>query len=457
MERNKDMKNKKTLVVGLGKSGIAAAEVLIGLGADVAVYDKKAEEQWDPRLVDFYKKNQVRCYFDQEPEDMASFELLVVSPGVPLEINMIRSAQTAGTEIIGEVELAYRVGKGTYVAITGTNGKTTTTTLTGEIFRYSGRKTEVVGNVGVAVAQKALKADEDTWFVTEISSFQLETTKEFHPRVSALLNITPDHMDRHHTMENYAKAKAMIYQNQTADDFFIVNRDDPASFALAEVCPATVVPFSRKEILDFGCFVKDGEIVICDGKSPEKRICKVAELQIPGGHNLENALAAAAIAYFSRIQVASIAQVLRDFQGVEHRLEFVAEVKGVRFVNDSKGTNPDASIKALEAIETPILLIAGGYDKNSSFEELMAVAKGRVKAFVLLGKTAPKVREAASNAGFDNIIMARDMEECVKEAFRIAEKGDTVLLSPACASWDMYTCFEERGEDFRNRVKALGK
>ena len=452
-----EMKDSKVLVVGMGKSGIAAAETLISLGAKVAVYDKKTETEIDPQLIRFYQNRNVTCFLGEEPDDMSGFDLLVVSPGVPLEIDMIVKAKASGAEIIGEVELAFRIGQGTYVAITGTNGKTTTTVLTGEIFRQAGRKTEVVGNVGVAVAKKAMDADKETWFVTEISSFQLETTKEFHPHVSALLNITPDHMDRHHTMENYAKAKALIYQNQTENDFFVVNRDEPVSYALADACPATVVPFSRKEELEYGCFVKAGQIVIRDGKQEDQIVCKASELGIPGAHNLENALAATAIAYFAGVEISDIAKTLKSFGGVEHRLEYAGEVKGVRFVNDSKGTNPDASIKALEAIDTPIILIAGGYDKNSSFEEFLEAAKGKVKAFVLLGKTAPKIKETAEKMGFSAIYMEKDMEDCVRESFRLAEPGDTVLLSPACASWDMYTCFEQRGEHFKNCVENLAK
>ena len=441
----------------MGKSGIAAAEILLAAGAKVSVYDKKTEGEIDPQLVRFYRNKNVDCFFGREPEDMRAFTMLVMSPGVSLEIPMVTAAKALGAEILGEIELAWRLGKGRYVAITGTNGKTTTTVLTGEIFKDAGRKTEVVGNVGVAVVREAAAASDDTWLITEISSFQLETTKEFHPHISALLNITPDHMDRHHTMENYAAAKGLIYKNQTKKDYFIVNRDEPQSWKLAGQCPATVVPFSRKQELDFGCFVKGGEIVIRDGNGNDRIVCGVNELGIPGAHNLENALAATGIAYFSGIPADCIAGTLRAFSGVEHRLEFSGEVKGVRFVNDSKGTNPDASIKAIEAIDGGIILIAGGYDKNSSYEEFVEAAKGKVKAFVLLGKTAPKIRDTAEKMGFTNIHMAKDMEECVREGFRMASPGDTVLLSPACASWDMYTCFEQRGEHFKNCVENLGK
>lgn len=451
------MKNIRVLVVGLGKSGIAAAETLLSLGAKVSVYDKKEEDQIESQLVQFFMNKKVDCYFGKAPANIGKFDLLVVSPGVPLDVELIKDAKEAGIEIIGEIELAWRIGKGNYVAITGTNGKTTTTVLTGEIFKAAGRRTEVVGNVGVAVAKKALQASDDTWLVTEISSFQLETTKEFHPHISALLNITPDHMDRHHTMENYARTKSLIFQNQVETDYFVVNRDDAASWKLIDGCKAKIVPFSRKIPLDFGCFVQDGEIVIKDSDGLLKQICSASALGIPGAHNLENALAAVAMSYFAGIEVPVIAKALREFGGVAHRLEFSGEVNGVRFVNDSKGTNPDASIKAIEAIDGPIILIAGGYDKNSSYEDLLEAAKGKVKAFVLLGKTAPKIRKTAEEMGFTNIYMAKDMEECVRVGFRLASPGDTVLLSPACASWDMYTCFEQRGEHFKSCVEILGK
>lgn len=447
----------KVLVVGLGKSGIAAAETLVSLKAQVSVYDKKTEEACEPQLLHLLENQHVTFYLGTEPEQMSQFDLLVVSPGVPLTESIVTRARDAGVEIIGEIELAYRLGKGNYVAITGTNGKTTTTVLTGEIFKNAGKKTEVVGNVGVAVVGKAIESEESTWLVTEISSFQLETTKQFRPKVSAVLNITPDHMDRHLTMENYAAAKAMIFQNQTKEDFFVVNYDEPIAWKLAEHCPATVVPFSRKHELPFGCYLLEDDLVVRNAAGEVIRFCKKEELIIPGAHNLENALAAVGIAYFAGIDPAVITKTLQNFGGVEHRLEFSGEIGGIRFVNDSKGTNPDASIKAIEAMKGEIVLIAGGYDKNSEYDELMEAAKGKVKAFVLLGKTAPKIKAAAEKAGFTNIYMAKDMEECVREGYRKAAPGDTVLLSPACASWDMYKCFEQRGEHFKACVRNLEK
>ncbi len=452
-----DFKDKTVLVVGLGKSGIAAAEALLKQGAKVTVYDRKQEGEMEPTLVQFFKNQKADCCFGEHPADLTRFEFLVMSPGVPLDTPFVAKAAELGAKLISEVELAYLMSDCKYAAITGTNGKTTTTTLTGEIFQAAGRYSEIVGNVGVAVVSKAVVVPASAWMITECSSFQLETTHEFHPAVSAILNITPDHMNRHKTMENYAAAKARVFANQTESDYAVLNKDDPETWKLAAGCRAEVVPFSRKEELDFGAYVKDGVIVIRDKQGIVWEICKAEDLIIPGAHNLENALAAAAMAFFSGIGSDVIGKTLREFQGVEHRMEFVDEIDGVRFVNDSKGTNPDASIKALEAIDGGIVLIAGGYDKGSDYEELIGAFQGKVKAMMLLGKTAPKIQEAALKAGFTNITLCRNMEECVKKGFAAARPGDTVLLSPACASWDMYTCFEQRGEHFKECVNKLAE
>ncbi|MCQ4637195.1 UDP-N-acetylmuramoyl-L-alanine--D-glutamate ligase [Anaerovorax odorimutans] len=458
MRTNLDnIRNKNVLVIGLGRSGKAAIQAALKLGAKVFVQDSKGIEEVDPQLLAFLEGWDVTCYFGSNPPDMSIFDMLILSPGVSPELEFIREAKGNGAEIIGELEIAYRIGHGNYIAITGTNGKTTTTTLVGEIFEKAKKKTYVVGNIGVAVISKALTAEEDSWLVTETSSFQLETTRYFKPVVSAILNLTPDHMDRHKTMDNYGNAKAKVFENQDESQHLVINYDDKACFALAENCKAKVVPFSRLEELEFGAFVEDGRIVIRDEDGKMIPFCRADELIIPGSHNLENALAAAAVAYFAGIDPDVITQGLREFQGVEHRIEYCGQVDGVRFVNDSKGTNPDASIKAVEAIDGGIILIAGGYDKGSSYEELIQAFDGKVKHLVLLGKTAAKIKETAEKMGFTDSIIVKDMEECVKEGFRLAEPGDTVLLSPACASWDMYTSFEQRGEHFKNCVARLEK
>jgi len=307
----------------------------------------------------------------------------------------------------------------------------------------------------VAVISKALTGSEDSWLITETSSFQLETISRFKPAISAILNLTPDHMDRHETMEKYMDAKKRIYENQESSDFFIVNWDDKPLLEYTKDCRAKVIPFSRKEVLPLGAFVLEDQIVVRNLEGETFVICHKDQLQIPGAHNLENALCAAAITYFAGIDPAVIGKTLVGFLGVEHRMEFCGEINGVRYINDSKGTNPDASIKAIEAINGDIVLIAGGYDKGSTFEEFIGAFNGKVKALILLGKTGPKIKETAEKAGVTNIIMAKDMEECVRQASKLGVAGDTVLLSPACASWDMYSCFEQRGEHFKNCVDRL--
>ena len=451
----KELKNKRVLVVGFGKSGIAAINVLNDVGAEVSLQDSKKEEDISQKSIDFLKENDIKTYFAKVPEDMSGFDMIVLSPGVPLQIGFINDAIEKGVEVIGELELAYRCGKGKYLAITGTNGKTTTTTLVGEIVKNAGKDTRIVGNIGNPVVIEAVNSNEDTWLVTEASSFQLETIDKFRPQVSAILNLTPDHMDRHKNMENYGKAKANIMVNQTPDQYMVVNFDDKECLKLSRGTKAKVVPFSRIEHLKFGAFVKDEKIVLINEDEKLIEICKISDLKIPGSHNLENALAAVAITYFAGIDIEDIAKTLKEFDGVEHRLEFVKEIDGVRFVNDSKGTNTDASIKALEAMSQPVILIAGGYDKNADFDEFIDSFKDKVKYAVLLGKTAGKIKAAAEKKGFKNTIIVKDMKACVDEAFRLADKGETVLLSPACASWDMYSSFEERGADFKNCVKGL--
>lgn len=449
------LEGKNILVVGFGRSGIAAIDALSKCGAQLSLQDSKKEEDILEENKIFLNERNVTCYFAKAPEDMGVYDLVVLSPGVPLDMSFVKEAADKGVEIIGELELAYRCGSGKYIAITGTNGKTTTTTLVGEIFKNAGKYTKIVGNIGNPVITEAVKADENTWLVTEASSFQLETTETFQPVVSAILNLTPDHMDRHKTMENYGKAKAMIAANQTNDQYMVINFDDKECLKLSRTTKAKVVPFSRLETLKFGSFVKDDKIVVINEDEKLIEVCDVDELKIPGGHNLENALAAVAITYFAGIEVNDIAETLRTFDGVEHRLEFVEEVNGIRFVNDSKGTNTDAAIKAIEAMSTPIVLIAGGFDKNANFDEFIDSFGDKVKHVVLLGKTAGKIKATAEKKNYKNTIIVKDMKACVDEAYRLAEAGDTVLLSPACASWDMYNSFEERGRDFKNCVKGL--
>jgi len=449
-------KDKRILVAGLGKSGNAAFNALLKVGAVPAVFDDRDIEKDEPSLFAGLRAAGADLYLGGEPVPDEDWDYIVMSPGVPPMIPFAEKARARGAEVIGEIELSWLLGRGHYAAITGTNGKTTTTTLTGEIFSAAGLKTVVAGNIGTPVVSESVAQDDDTWLVTEISSFQLETIKDFRPKIAAVLNLTPDHMDRHKNMENYAAAKARLFENQEDDDFLVYNADDELVCSVSAGACAKKIAFSRTKELLNGAFVKDGMIVIAEnGEALE--IVRADELQIPGSHNLENALAAAAVAYAAGVGPRVIAKALKDFKGVEHRLEFVSEIGGVRYVNDSKGTNPDAGIKAIEAIGKDILLIAGGYDKDGDFKEYIDAARGRVRKLLLLGATAEKIRGCAIAEGFDaeDVIMAGNMERAVALGAEYARPGDTVLLSPACASWDMYLNYEERGADFKERVTRL--
>lgn len=448
-----DLKGRNVLVVGLAVSGIPVVQALHRMGAHIAVNDLKSKEAlgecWEalsPMVATWI--------LGEHPDSIADYDLLVLSPGVPTDLPFITAAREAGIEVIGELELAYRCGRGTFIAITGTNGKTTTTALTGEIFSHAGRKAEVVGNIGIPVIEKALEAEDDTVFVTEVSSFQLESCADFHPKVAAILNITPDHLNRHKTMENYTAAKAKVFAGQSAEDTLILNYDNEATRALAGQASGKVRFFSRFRLEPGFTGVENGWIII---REPEKDvpICPVADLFIPGAHNLENALAAATLAYCSGIAADTIAESLRTFRGVAHRIEQVGEFKGVRFYNDSKGTNPDSTIKAVEAMQGPTVLIAGGMDKGSEFDELVAVFGSTITDLVLLGETREKIQESARRAGFHNSVLVSSMEEAVREAWRRAVDGGNILLSPACASWDMYPNFEVRGQHFKDCVSQL--
>lgn len=449
------VKGMKVLVVGLGKSGKAATEVLTDLGACVSVQDAAAPEKLAPEFRNYLEEHGISAYLGCLPEDLKTYDMLVLSPGVPPAKDFVVEAEGSGAEIIGELELAYRLTPANFVGITGTNGKTTTTTLTGEIFKLSGRETSVVGNIGEPVVTEAVKAGEDAWMVTEVSSFQLETTKYFKPVVSAILNLTPDHLNRHKTMEAYGDAKARVAVNQEETEFLVVNKDDQGVMKLAEQSHATIVPFSRKEKLEFGAFVDDTSIIVKDEDGTEYFICDTSDLHIIGDHNVENVLAAAAISYFAGIEPQVISAAVKAFPGVEHRIEFCGRYSGVEYYNDSKGTNVDAAVIALKALKDNVILIAGGDGKAQDFTDLAKHFDGVVNALVLLGRDAPQIEEAARKEGFTDIYYCADMEECVRKASELAREGDKVLLSPACASWDMYDNFEQRGRHFKKCVKEL--
>ncbi len=450
-----NLKNKKVLLVGLAKTGISTIKHLNKLGANVIVNDIKDEEKLKDILNELSGLDNVEYILGYHPQNVDDIDMTVVSPGVPLDLPFILKLKSKNIEIIGEVELAYRLSQNpTFIGITGTNGKTTTTSLVGEIFKKANKDTYIVGNIGNPVIDTVGVANEDSVLVTELSSFQLESIDTFKPHVSAILNFTEDHLNRHHTMKAYMEAKARIFENQDSQDFCILNYDDKDVRNLSCNVKAKKIFFSRKECLNSGIYLdKEENIVINIDK--EITLLNKDELSLPGNHNLENCMAAAAIAYVCNINIDTIRDVLKTFAGVAHRQEFVRNLNGIMFVNDSKATNPDSSIKAVQSYNKPIVLIAGGMDKQSSFDEFLDAAKEHVYALVLLGETAQKIKECAQNKGFNNITVVEDMKEAVNTSYQIAKCGDVVLLSPACASWDMYKSFEVRGIDFKDNVNNL--
>ena len=450
-----NLKNKNILLVGLAKTGISTIKHLNKLGAKVVVNDIKDKDKLKGILDELSDLNNVEYILGYHPENVDDIDMAVVSPGVPLDLPFILKLKSKNIEIIGEVELAYRLSQNPmFIGITGTNGKTTTTSLVGEIFKKANIDTYIVGNIGNPVIDTVDTANENSVLVTELSSFQLESIDTFKPHVSAILNFTEDHLNRHHTMEAYMEAKARIFKNQDEKDFCILNYDDKDVKSLSDNVKAKKIFFSRKKSLDCGIYLDEDNNIIINIDKKIKLLNK-DELSLPGNHNLENCMAAAAIAYVSNIDIDVIREVLKTFAGVEHRQEFVRNLNGIMFVNDSKATNPDSSIKAIESYNRPIILIAGGMDKQSSFDEFLDVAKENVYALVLLGETAQKIKECAQNKGFDNITVVKDMKEAVNASYQIAKGGDVVLLSPACASWDMYKSFEVRGIDFKDNVHNL--
>ena len=450
-----NLKDKKVLLIGLAKTGVSTIKYLSKLGSKVVVNDIKDKDNLKDILNDLSDLNNIEYILGHHPENIDDIDMVVVSPGVPLDLPFILKIKSKNIEIIGEVELAYRLSKNPiFIGITGTNGKTTTTTLVGEIFKKANKDTYIVGNIGNPVIDTVDTANENSVLVTELSSFQLESIDTFKPHVSAILNFTEDHLNRHHTMKAYIEAKSRIFENQDSKDFCILNYDDECVRSLADKVKAKKVFFSRKETLDCGIYLdNDNNIII----NVDKKIVLLNkyELSLPGNHNLENSMAAALIAYVSNIDIDTIRKVLKTFSGVEHRQEFVRNLNGIMFVNDSKATNPDSSIKAIESYNRPIVLIAGGMDKHSNFEQFLDVAKQNVYALVLLGETAQKIKECAKNKGFNNITVVKNMKEAVNASYQIAREGDVVLLSPACASWDMYKSFEVRGIDFKDNVNNL--
>ncbi|MBC5647324.1 UDP-N-acetylmuramoyl-L-alanine--D-glutamate ligase [Christensenella tenuis] len=450
-----DYKDKKVLVIGMAKSGISSAALLCKLGADVTIYDVKKREDLPAELLHELDGHSYHDMLGQDPTEIVSdMDILVLSPGVPLGLPFIRKAYELEKRVIAEIELGFAVSKADFIAITGTNGKTTTTALTGEIFKNAGIPTHVLGNIGVPITQEAMQTQPGDVVVAETAALQLDTIEAYRPRESAILNITEDHLDRYGTMENYIAAKAKIFKNQTQEDYCVLNYDNGLVRGLEDQIRAGVVWFSALTIPPNGAYVADGIIRFSlDGE--EIDIMPAQELRIPGRHNLENALAATALACLYGIPADVIANTLRTFPGVEHRIEFVRTVNGVTFINDSKGTNPDATLNAIRAMAAPTVLILGGYDKKSDFVPLYQAFTPMIKAVIVLGDTAGKLIDAAEECGYQNYIRATGFEDAVLKAYSIANEGDNVLLSPACASWDMFQNFEERGRIFKEIVNGL--
>ncbi len=447
------------MVAGMGKSGISAAELILNIGGRVLLYDSNETLDRETVLSKFDEDNvkNINVKLGKlNEEDIKDIRVCVMSPGISLETDFVKLLLTHRIQLWSEIQLAYFVAKGKIMAITGTNGKTTTTALLGEIMKRKYEKCFVVGNIGIPYTQIALDTDENSVTVLEVSSFQLETIIDFKPNVSAILNITPDHLNRHHTFENYSAIKKEICMNQTAQDHCILNYDDEQlrEFGDSGECKAKVVFFSVKNTLKEGVYVDNNTVYY---SSPAKKVAVLSldEVQLLGRHNHENICAAVAMAVVEGVDIDDIRQACYEFKAVEHRVEFVREKYGVKYYNDSKATNPDAAIQGLNAMPGPTILIAGGYDKQSVYDEWAKLFKDKLKYLVLIGSTRDKIAECAKKHGFNNIMYAETLQEAVRVCDSYADKGDYVLLSPACASWGMFDNYEQRGDIFKSCVKAL--
>lgn len=448
-----NLAEKYVLVVGTGKSGIAASSLLAKQGANVILFD--GNQELDKEEIQSKVDANVTVVLGALSSDLEErIALLVLSPGVPIDIPLVENYRNRKIPIWGEIELAYQFGKGRIAAITGTNGKTTTTSLVGEIMKAHYESVYVVGNIGNPYTDIALETKDETVVVAEISSFQLETIEEFHPTVSAILNITPDHLNRHHTMECYIDTKFNITKNQAQDEWCILNYEDEVLRKRAEFMDINVLFFSSRRVLERGIYVNEKEDIILK-EDTEIKVCNIHDLKLLGAHNYENVMAAVAIAYKMGVPMNVIRLAVCRFEAVEHRIEFVTEKNGVAFYNDSKGTNPDAAIKGIQAMVRPTLLIGGGYDKGGDFTEWIQAFDGKVKLLVLIGQTKEKIAQTAKQCGFENVVFAESLEEAVKVCYENAVSGDAVLLSPACASWGMFSNYEVRGKMFKELARNL--
>ena len=445
---------KKALVVGMAKSGIGAAKLLSRDGWNVVINDKKSEIEG---LQEALEGISVEWRLGEDPIGLlGGASLIVISPIIPMTVPFVVEAKRRGIEVVSEIELGYRYSRAEFVCITGTNGKTTCTALTGEMFQNGGRHTFVLGNIGVPITEHALETRDGDVVVAETAGLQLEGNVLFHARAAGVCNITEDHLDHFGTMENYIAAKCKIFDHQTQEDIAVLNYDDAIVREMARLTPAKVFYFSRKEEVPRGCFLR-GDMVVYRDEAGEYPLLRADEIKIPGGHNLENAMLCSLLALGMGISADAVRDTLRTFPGVEHRIEFVREFDGVRYINDSKGTNPDSTIKAIQAMTRPTVLILGGYDKHSDFHELFEHFHGSsLKAIVVLGATKQKILDTARDTGYLGYCHATGtFADAVSCARTIAEPGDAVLLSPACASWDMFDNFEQRGRVFKEIVNQF--
>lgn len=451
-----DLTGKQVLVAGLGKSGIAAGALLKKLGCSIFLFDESKKFDTAAWKKTYPVFSDCPLWVGELPDEAVDkMELAVVSPGIPLDSLAMQKIHNAGIPIWGEAELAYRLAKGRVAAITGTNGKTTTTTLVGEILKKCYPEVFVVGNIGIPYTSIVEKTTEQTIAVAEISSFQLETMETFHPSVSAILNITPDHLDRHHTMEAYIRAKESITKCQTMDDVCILNYEDEMLRSFAETLKTKVLFFSSKRSLAEGIYLKNDAIWIAQKEKEPEKLIDIDKLKLLGTHNYENVMAASGAALCMGAPADVIQSVLKEFRSVKHRIELVRELHGVMYYNDSKATNPDAAIRGIRAMNRKTVLIGGGYDKELEFDEWIDSFEGKVKYLLLIGQTKEKIAECAQKHGFGNIVCCDTLKEAVDNCYRLAETGEAVLLSPACASWGDFKDYTQRGDLFRQYVMEL--
>ena len=447
---------KKVMVVGMARSGVGAAQLLCKHGARVIINDSKPREELKTDLSPLDSLPVTWALGRPAGELLEGLDALVISPGIPDKAAFVLQAKEMGIYVLGEVELAAQLAPGELVAITGTNGKTTTTTLVTEMFRNAGRVSHAVGNIGDSYAAAGVDSTPEDVMVCEISSFQMETADTFHPHAAALLNITEDHLNRHGTMEVYTAMKMRVFARQTAEDIAVFNDDDPALIPLIPQVKSQVMRFSRKHEVEQGAFVRDGQMIL-RWHGTETPVLPVKEIYIPGPHNLENALAAACLSFCCGVSAEVIAHTLRTFRGVEHRIEFVRELDGVRYINDSKGTNVDSTIRAIQTMDRPTAIILGGSDKHCDFTPMVKemLASPYIREAVLIGVTADQIERTLKENGYTHIHRAATFPEAIEQCRSLARPGWNVLLSPACASFDMFSDYEQRGHIFKDLVNAL--